>query len=217
MDEATRTTFHDALANSTNAAARALADFVIATPNGRPTCWGDLVDYARAHFQTDDDSLALWKVLTDVGDRRPQLLFLDIHRARPSVLRSILADTARVPPIVQCALVAMPEAEPLLATALDGLAPAAREIAAAPRDVRARERVIYDAHVGSLNAQRAGAPFSQDAVLHHLSELPQILGALTRPNTTETPPVPVTHPIGPNVPIAPILEVPQALRPGGPQ
>lgn len=216
MDEATRTTFHDALAKSPNAATHALADFVVAAPNGRLACWGDLVDYVRGHFQADNDSLALWKVLTDVGDRRPQLLFLDIHRARPAVLRSILGDVSRVAPTVQCALVSMPEVEPLVANVPDGLAPAAREIIASPKEIRAQERAIYDSHVGALSAQRASAPVNPDAVLHHIAELPQLLGTLTRSNT-ETPPVPVTHPIGPNVPIAPILEVPQALRPGGPQ
>lgn len=233
MEEATRTVFHDALAKSPNQATRALAEVVVATPEGRVACWGDLVDYVREHFQSDDDSVALWKVLTDVGDRRPQLLFLDIHRARPAVLRSILADTSRVAPIVQCALVAMPEAAPLVANATENLAPAASELAAGSGDVRARERAVYESHMGSLRAQRAGAAFSQDAVLRHIEEAAPLLAAIAQPVTgAPQAPHPVPQPVieapqAPHLvpqpvieaPQAPrrILEVPQALRPGGPQ
>ena len=141
MEEATRTLFHDALSKSDNPATRALADVVTAAPEGRVACWGDLVAYVRDHFQHDDDSIALWHVLTAVGDRRPQLLFLDLHRTRPIVLRSILADATRVPPIVQCALVSMPEAEPLLANLPEGIArPRARSPRARPRSACASAR-----------------------------------------------------------------------------
>jgi hypothetical protein len=76
MDDQVRTNFHDALARSDNAATRALADVVVGQVDGQLACWGDLVDYVHRHFEKDEDSLALWRVLTAVGDRRPQLLWV---------------------------------------------------------------------------------------------------------------------------------------------
>ena len=236
MEAATRTLFHDALSKSDNPATRALADVVTAAPEGRVSCWGDLVAYVRDHFQRDDDSVALWHVLTAVGDRRPQLLFLDLHRARPTVLRSILADATHVPPLVQCALVSMPEAEPLLANLPEGIAPAAREIAAGTPQIRMRERAVYEAHMGSLRVQRAAAPYSQEAVLRHITEatlaLRQIMDVAPVARPVDVAPVPrvpieVAQPIRPVPEVAPVArpvveappiphvatEVPEALRP----
>ena len=239
MDDTTRIVFHDALAKSANAATRALADAVIATPGGRVTCWGDLVDYVRAHFLSDEDSLALWQVLADVGDRRPQLLFLDVNRARPAVLRALFADVTRVPPIVQCALVSMPEAAPLLATLPEALSPAAREIAASAPAARVRESAIYESHMGALRVQRGALPFSQDAVVRHINEAMQLLRPVVdaapvavSPTIAEPAPKPAAEvaqpqrvnadvaPIAPATevqqPVRPTTEVVQALRPGGP-
>jgi len=232
MEDATRTLFHDALAKSANATTRALADVVVAETQGRLACWGDLVEYVRAHFQSDDDSLALWRVLTDVGDRRPQLLFLDVHRARPGVLRGVLGDVARIPVAVQCALVSMPEAEPLLAALPSELSPAAREIATATPTVRVRERAIYDAHVGSLRSRRAGATLGADAIVRHLTDGATLLRTLAdvrvpSPIVATNQPVEVAQPARPDVAtnavpvipapqvVHPIIEAPQALRPGG--
>jgi hypothetical protein len=216
MEEATRTLFHDALSKSDNPATRALADVVTAAPEGRVACWGDLVAYVRDHFQRDDDSIALWQVLTAVGDRRPQLLFLDLHRARPTVLRSILADAAHVPSLVQCALVSMPEAEPLLANLPEGIAPAAREIAAGTPQIRVRERAVYEAHMGSLRVQRASAPYSPDAVLRHITEATQALRQIMNlaPIAPPVEVLPVPHvPIDIAQPTRPAPEVPPVVRP----
>jgi hypothetical protein len=217
MDDQVRTTFHDALARSENAATRALADVVVGQVNGQLACWGDLVDYVHGHFERDEDSLALWRVLTDVGDRRPQLLFLDVHRARPTILRALLADATRIPPIVQCALVSMPEVEPLIETPPAGLAPAAREIATSAPAVRVEERAVYEPQMSSLRTQRAAAPYSEDLVLRHISEF-----VLPLRSPVEVPPV-----AAPNAPASPavtpathaqlITEAGQVLRPGGPQ
>ena len=239
MDDTTRTVFHDALAKSANAATRALADVVVARPEGRVACWGDLVDFVRAHFQSDEDSLALWQVLADVGDRRPQLLFLDVNRVRPAVLQALFADVARVPPIVQCALVSMPEAASLLASLPDALSPAAREIATSTATVRVREGAIYESHMGALRVQRGALPFSQDAVIRHINEAMQLLRpvvdaapvAVSPPSNVQPAPKPVevaqpqrvnadVAPIAPATevqqPVRPTTEVVQALRPGGP-
>ncbi len=220
MDDQVRTTFHDALARSENAATRALADVVVGQVNGQLACWGDLVDYVHGHFERDEDSLALWRVLTDVGDRRPQLLFLDVHRARPTILRALLADATRIPPIVQCALVSMPEVEPLIETPPAGLAPAAREIATSAPAVRVEERAVYEPQMSSLRTQRAAAPYSEDLVLRHISEL-----VLPLRTPVEVPPAaPIAAPNAPASPaVTPathaqlITEAGQVLRPGGPQ
>lgn len=219
MDDHLRTVFRDALARSDNEATRALAEVVVGEVNGQLACWGDLVDYARAHFERDEDSLALWRVLTAVGDRRPQLLFLDVHRARPTVLRALLADATHIAPIVQCALVSMPEVEPLLSTRPAGLAPAAMEIAMSAPAIRADERAVYESQMSSLRTQRASARYNEDTVLRHLSEL--VLPLRAPVEAPPTPPVAV-----PNAPTSPALtpvthasplitEAGQVLRPGG--
>jgi hypothetical protein len=216
MDDQVRTMFHDALARSDNEATRALAEVVTGQVNGQLACWGDLVDYVRAHFEKDEDSLALWRVLNAVGDRRPQLLFLDVHRARPTILRALLADATHIAPIVQCALVSMPEAEPLIATPPAGLAPAAREIATSAPAIRLEERAVYETQMSSLRTQRASVPYAEATVLRHLSELVLPLRA-----PVEAPPV-----AAPNAPASPavapathasqlITEAGQVLRPGG--
>ncbi len=238
MDDPARTTFHDALAKSDNAATRALADVVVGQTNGQLTCWGDLVDYVRAHFENDADSLALWQVLTAVGDRRPELLFLDIHRTRPTVLRALLADAQHVAPLVQCALVSMPEAEPLLASAKEGLGPAARELVAAAPTVRAQERVVYETHMTALRSQRSSVAYSDAAVAQHLAEFVVPLrglaaGPILAATGGQAAPAGPAAPTGPAAaaggppaqPLGPraaegthlIAEAGQALRPGGSQ
>lgn len=237
MDDPARTTFHDALAKSDNAATRALADVVVGQTNGQLTCWGDLADYVRAHFQSDADSLALWQVLTAVGDRRPELLFLDIHRARPTVLRALLSNAQQLAPLVQCALVSMPEAEPLLPTATETLGPAARELVAAAPTIRAQERVTYETHMTTLRSQRASVAYSDAAVAQHLAELVvplrgiaagPILGAAggaAAPSQPAAPTGPAAAGGAPAEPLGPraaegthlIAEAGQALRPGGTQ
>jgi hypothetical protein len=140
-----------------------------------------------------------------------------VHRARPTILRALLADATHIPPIVQCALVSMPEVEPLIETPPAGLAPAAREIATSAPAVRVEERAVYESQMSSLRTQRAAAPYSEDLVLRHISEL-----VLPLRTPVEVPPV-----AAPNAPASPavtpathaqlITEAGQVLRPGGPQ
>ena len=159
MDLPLRQQIRDALLCTTVPAPQAFAEAIFEREGDRIACWGNLADYVLAHLDRDDDRIALWRALVDVGDCRPLLVFLDLNRDRPAVLRAALEDVARLPLTVQRALVSMPEAESHLEVALPHLSAGALELVT-DADARARDRALYESHMASLRAHRAAAPCS---------------------------------------------------------
>jgi hypothetical protein len=158
MELALRQRIRDALLGTTSPALQAFAQAMVLRDSDRMACWGNLADHVLDHVVRDDDRIALWRVLVDIADRRPLLVFLDLNRDRPGVLRAVLEDVAHLPATLQCALVSMPEAQALLAPVVARLHPAALEVLEAGEEAKGRERVLYEAHMKSLRAQRAAAP-----------------------------------------------------------
>jgi hypothetical protein len=157
MDAELRRRIYTALASQRAPSLQRLASAVKGADGTAIACWGDLADAAHASLQSDAERLALWHALLDAGDIRALMLFIDLQRDRPDVLREMLADAARVPFTVQCALVTAPEVARLGAPAPAGLCAAARELIGAPEERRSRDRAVYEAHMSALRAQRATA------------------------------------------------------------
>jgi hypothetical protein len=171
MDLPLRQQIRDTLLRTTVPALHAFADAILAREGDRVACWGNLADYVLAHIERDDDRIALWGALVEVGDRRSLLVFLDLNRDRPKVIRAALEDVSRLPVTIQRALVSMAEAEPHLKVALPHLGPAALELVA-DAEACGRDRTLYEAHMSALRAQRAAAPcrLSLDIDLSEASE-----------------------------------------------
>ncbi len=155
MEFPLRHRIRDALLRTNAPALVAFADAIIARDGDRMACWGNLADHVRSQITVDADRIELWRVLVDIGDRRALLLFLDLNRDRPSVLRAIFDAADGLAPVIQCALVTMPEAAPLLRLPLPHLGSAARELIASGAESIARDRATYEAHMSALRGQRA--------------------------------------------------------------
>ena len=138
-------------------ALRGFAEEIAAIKGGRLACWGTLAAFVKDRVENDEDRIALWRTLVDVGDRRPLLVFLDLCRARPKVLAAVAEDVGRLSPTMQCAFVSMPEAEGLWERALPRLGPAARDVLERGPEAVLRERAVYAAHMGALRAHQMGA------------------------------------------------------------
>lgn len=157
MDLPLRQQIRDAFLRTTVPALHAFAQAIFEREGDRIACWGNLADHVLAHFDRDDDRIALWRALVEVGDRRPLLVFLDLQRDRPEVLRAALEDADLLPLTVQRALISMPEVEPHLELALPKLGTGALELVA-DAEARARDRALYESHMAALRAHRAAAP-----------------------------------------------------------
>jgi hypothetical protein len=157
MDLPLRQQIYDALLRTTAPALHRFASALFEREADRIPCWGNLADHALALLDRDEDRIALWRVLVEVGDRRPLLVFLDLHRDRPAVLRAALEDVAALPTTVERALVSMEEVEPLVELALPHLGPSALELVA-DEEARAKDRALYQSHMHALRAHRAAAP-----------------------------------------------------------
>lgn len=179
MEFALRQRIREALLRRPSPALLAFGEAIAARNGDRMACWGNLADHILERFERDEDRLALWRALVEVRDLRPLLLFLDLNRDRPGVLRAILQEPEALPAVIQCALVSMPETQPLLEPQ-PALHPAALEIVSGGETVRQRERALYEAHMASLKAQRA-ATFSSDA--------PETLPPQPNREAPEVPPI----------------------------
>jgi len=126
--------------------------------DGTNACWGALAERFAAEFATDDDRVAAWPKLTEVGDPRALLLFLYLSRDRPTVLTAVAADAPSLPRSVQRALVTIEDAEPLLTPQADALHPAARELREGNPKRLVRHRRLIRGRLNKLLAQRFTAP-----------------------------------------------------------
>jgi len=158
-DRALRQSFVDVLLQADSAPAQAFARCILEPQGDRRACWGNLAEEAARLFTRTEDALLLWRALMQVGDARALLVFLDLFREHGEVLREVVASLASLPATLQCAVVSMPEFEPLLSPEFD-LHPAARELLAASPSTRRKEHALHTARMRALQALRAGSSLS---------------------------------------------------------
>lgn len=155
-DRALRQSFSDVFARSPNQQVQAFVDHVLEPRGSHRPCWGNLAEEVERSFVEPGDALAFWRALVEVEDARALLVFLDLFRGRPEVLREIARNSSTLPAIIQCALVVMPETEGSL-VAGDAMHPAAREWLAADVITRRHEHEVVLARMRALRAWRTGA------------------------------------------------------------
>jgi hypothetical protein len=158
-DRALRQSFVDVLQQADSAPAQAFARCIFEPRGERRACWGNLAEEAARLFACAEDVWILWRALVLVGDARALLVFLDLFRERAEVLHKVVESLSSLPATVQCAVVSMPEAEPLLSPDLD-LHPAALELLAASPQVRRQEHALHTARMRALRALRMGSLLS---------------------------------------------------------
>jgi hypothetical protein len=156
----------DAMRALNRSSASAFAHFLSDGVAGALPCWGGLADHFEAIFTTDEDRVAAWDALSVVGERAALLLFLDLNRARPAVLRAVLARASELPATIQVALVTLEGTPEPSAEEARRLHPAARAALADPT-ARQRERAFYAACARSLRDQRV--PVIRKPITEHAS------------------------------------------------
>ncbi len=141
-------------------ACRELAGALRTTPTeGTPIpCWGALTELASRSFESDEEAAVLWSVVLRIGDARMLLVFLDVFRGRPAVLRRVGADVARLPVLVQRAFVALPEAAAIAVEHAAEFHPAARQLVEEGADALLVEQEQFEAWVSQLRALRYFVP-----------------------------------------------------------
>jgi hypothetical protein len=123
-----------------------------------PPCWGGIAALTGRLVVSESDRLALSRILVELGDARCLLLHLTLQRGQAAVLRFLLERAGSLPSVVHCALVVMPEVEPLLTPALaTTLHPAARRLREVSPERREVERQFYAGLQQTLLAQIAPA------------------------------------------------------------
>jgi len=153
--------------------AKPLAAFVRARgEDGSTPCWGAIAARFDELFESDTDRLALFESLVAEGDRRALLVFLHRSRSRARVLEALCARAASLPPSVQRALVAMPEAATSVAAHLASFEPAAAEVWAGGEATKRPERELFEARVAELTAVPFLVPDSADPRDERLPKAP---------------------------------------------
>jgi hypothetical protein len=121
---------------------------------GAIPCWGAIGERFEAQFPTSAARLQVWRELVELGDRRPQLLFIDLNRARPDVLEQVVADASRLAEPVQRVLVTSHEARPFVLRSLTQFKPAARQLLDHPPQAIERERLLQQRALQKLREIR---------------------------------------------------------------
>ena len=139
--------------------AKAYAEFIRKGDEGKPIpCWGVLAERIEHDITNDEDRKAVLSALIAEGDARPLLLFMYMFRAQPAVISALLEQVAKLPPIVQRALVSLEAATDKIPRYLDTLEPAARQMFQAGGDVLEQERRQFEMRVFKLMASRYFMP-----------------------------------------------------------
>jgi hypothetical protein len=156
MELALRKRVAEALRPQKRAALDAFADAVNKRTGDRMPCWGDIADVVAATIPTDEDAIALWTGLLEVGEPRALAIVFDALGSRPRLLEAVVAHVGALPTALPCGLATLPEVRAALGPHAADLGPAARERLALSGDALTEERAIFEAFLGSLRAQRAG-------------------------------------------------------------
>jgi hypothetical protein len=155
MELALRQRVVDALAPRHRPALDAFGRAITTRVGNRLPCWGDIDRVVGETIERDEDASALWVALLEVGEPRALAVVFAALRGRPSFLGAVVRDFARLPLLLQTGLATQTDVRPLLARATDPLAPAAREVLDKTEDALADDRAVFEAYLGSLEAQRA--------------------------------------------------------------
>jgi hypothetical protein len=156
MELALRQRVADALRTQNRSALGGFAEAINKRTGDRMPCWGDIADVVAATIPTDEDAIALWTGLLEVGEPRALAIVFDALASRPRFLEAVVAHVGALPTALQCGLATVAEVRAALGPHAADLGPAARERLAMSGDALVEERAIFDAFVGGLRAQRAG-------------------------------------------------------------
>jgi hypothetical protein len=156
MELALRQRVVDALTPRHRPALDAFGAAITTRQGNRLPCWGDIAGVIDATITTDDDAVALWTALADVGEPRALAVVFDALRGRPAFLSALIATIAKLPVALQVGLVTQADVRAALPAKLPSMCAAAREALAMSGAPLEEERAVFDAFLGSLHAQRAG-------------------------------------------------------------
>ncbi len=156
MELALRQRVAEALRPEKRPALDAFADAINKRTGDRMPCWGDIADVVAATIPTDEDAIALWNSLLEVGEPRALSVVFDALASRPRFLEAVVAHVGALPTALQCGLATFPEVRAALGPHAADLGPAARERIALSGDALAEERAVFEAFLGNLRAQRGG-------------------------------------------------------------
>jgi len=131
--------------------AQGFAQFLCTHDGEALPCWRRIVSHFAETFD-QDQQLEVWRVLLDVGDPRPLMLFIHLHQDDGAMLRHLLPDARRLPVFLQRYLAAF---DAIRGNAkLDGSSvwfdPEAQQIFEAGEKIRTRERERFDIKVHRL-------------------------------------------------------------------
>ena len=160
-DRALRQSFVDVLLQAECEPVQTFARCILEPRGDRRACWGNLAEDAARLFARTEDALVFWRALVLVGDDRALLVFLDLFREHGEVLREVVESLSSLPATLQCAVISMPEIEPLLTPGID-LHPAARELLEGTPRMRRKEHAFHTARMRALRALRAGSQIPPD-------------------------------------------------------
>jgi hypothetical protein len=155
MELALRQRVAETLRTQKRTALDAFADAINTRTGNRMPCWGDVADVIAATIPSDDDAIALWCGLLEVGEPRALAIVFDALQTRPRFLEAAVAHVGALPTSLQCGLATLPEVRAALGPHAADLGPAARERLALSGDALAEERAVFEAFLGNLRAQRA--------------------------------------------------------------
>jgi hypothetical protein len=156
MELALRQRVAETLHRQKRPALGAFADAVNKRTGDRMPCWGDIADVVAATIPTDEDAIALWTGLLEVGEPRALAIVFDALASRPRVLEAVVSRIGSLPTALQCGLATLSEVRAALEPHTAALGAAARERLALSGDALTEERAVFEAFLGSLRAQRAG-------------------------------------------------------------
>jgi hypothetical protein len=156
MELALRQRVAETLRTQKRAALDAFADAINKRTGDRMPCWGDIADVVATTIPTDEDAIALWTGLLQVGEPRALAIVFDALTSRPRFIEAVVAHVGALPTPVQCGLATVAEVRAALGPHAANLGPAARERLALSGDALGDERAVFEAYLGSLRAQRAG-------------------------------------------------------------
>ena len=131
--------------------AKGFAQFLYTHDGEALPCWDRIVARFVEIFD-HDQQLEVWRVLLEVGDPRPLMLFIHLHQNNSAMLQHLLPDARRLPVVLQRYLAGF---EAIRDNAkLDGSSvwfdPEAQQIFEAGEKIRTRERERFDVKVHRL-------------------------------------------------------------------
>ena len=133
MELALRQRVVDTLTPRQRPALDAFGRAITTRAGNRLPCWGDIDRVVGETISQDEDAIALWAGLLEVGEPRALAVVFATLRGRPAFLAAVVRDFGRLPLLLQTGLATQADVRPLLAGATDPIAPAARVCSTRPR------------------------------------------------------------------------------------